>query len=92
MDPRWVIKAAGQAQPYFHFVDGFNGPAGNPLPAGDTGFTLSSCPKGDTGPNGPVTDFRLGFFIEPGRAAPVDIRASASAHPIRLLFTSPRPG
>jgi hypothetical protein len=87
-----VIQAPGRSRPYFRFVDGFNGPAGNPLPAGDTGFTLSSCPNGDTGPNGPVTDFRLGFFIEPGRAAPVDIRASASAHPIRLLFTSPRPG
>jgi hypothetical protein len=56
------------------------------------GFTLSCCPKADTGPNGPVTDVRLGYFIEPGRAAPVDIRAPASAHPIRLLFTSPRPG
>src|SRR5258708_34433431 len=27
-------------------------------------FTFSSCPKGDMGPNGPVTDFYLGFSIE----------------------------
>jgi len=85
-----VMKATDRARPYFKFVDGFNGPAGNPLPQGDTGFTLSSCPKGDTGPNGPVTDFYLGFFIDAGRAAPVDVQTSASSHPIRLIFTSPR--
>jgi len=87
-----VMKATDKARPYFHFVDGFNGPAGNPLPKGDTGFKLSSCPKGDNGPNGPVTDFYLGFVIKAGRAAPVDVQTSASSHPIRLIFTSPRQG
>jgi hypothetical protein len=63
----------------------------DPLPKGDTGFTLiGSCPKGDTGPNGPATDFYLGSFIDAGRAAPVQVQASASSRPIRLIFTSPR--
>jgi hypothetical protein len=86
------LKATDNARPYFHFVDGFNRSAGNPLRKGDTGFTFSACPKGNRGPNGPVTDFYLGFVIEAGRAAPVDVRAAASSHPIRLIFTSPRHG
>lgn len=87
-----VMRVADKAQPYFHFVDGFDGPAGHSLPKGDAGFTLSSCPKGRHGPNGPVTDFRLGFVIDAGRTAMVDIQTLASSHSIRLIFTSPRQG
>jgi hypothetical protein len=87
-----IMKATDKARPYFHFVDGFDGAAGNPLPQGDTGFTLSLCPKGNSGPNGQVTDFYLGFSIEAGRAAPVDVQTSASSRPIRLIFASPRQG
>jgi hypothetical protein len=82
-----VMKAADKARSYFRFVDGFNGPAGNPLPRGDTGYTLSSCPKGDKGPNGAFTDFYLGFFIKAGRSALVDVRTSPTSHPTRLIFT-----
>ena len=87
-----VMRAADKAGPYFHFVDGFDGSAGNPLPKGDTGFTFRSCPKGDTGPNGRVTDFYLGFSIESGRAASVDVQASVSSRPVQLIFTIPRHG
>ncbi len=37
-----------------------------------------------------VTDFYLGFSVEAGRGAPVDVQTSASSRPIRLIFTSPR--
>ena len=84
-----IMKAAAKAARFFHFVDGFDGPAGNPLPAGDTGFTLRSCPKGDNGPNGSVTDFYLGFYADGASAALVDIQSSVSPRPIRLIFTSP---
>jgi hypothetical protein len=81
-----VMKPAAGARPYFRFVDGFNGPAGNELPDGDTGFTLSACPRGDKGPNGQVTDFYLGFLIQHGRTAPVEVRPSASSSPIWVIF------
>ena len=84
-----VMKATNKTWQYFHFVDGFNGPSGNPLPKGDTGFTFRSCPKGSSGPNGSVTDFYVGFSIAGRRAAPVEIRSSASSRPIRLIFASP---
>lgn len=83
-----VMKPAAEARPYFRFVDGFDGPAGNELPNGDTGFTLSACPRGDKGPNGQVTDFYLGFLIQRGRTAPVEVRPSASSRPIWLIFAS----
>jgi hypothetical protein len=83
-----VMKPAAKARPYFRFVDGFNGPAGYKLPNGDTGFTLSACPRRDKGPNGQVTDFYLGFFIQRGRTAPVEVRTSASSRPIWLIFGS----
>ena len=86
-----VIKAASQASSHFTFVYGFNGPSGNPLPSGDLGFTLSSCPGGEEGPNGALTDFRLGFSIAAGGAAPVVIQTSASSRPIHVTFTSPHP-
>jgi hypothetical protein len=39
-----------------------------------------------------ITDFYLGFSVEAGRGAPVDVQTSASYRPIRLIFTSPRQG
>jgi hypothetical protein len=82
-----TMKPAPAARSYFHFVDGFNGPSPNDLPAGDTGFTFTACPPNDVGPNGRVTDFYLGFSITAGRAAPVDIWPRPDAHPIRVIFT-----
>jgi hypothetical protein len=87
-----VMKASDKALPYFHFIYGYNGRAGNPLPMGDTGFTLSSCPKGQAGPNGMVTDFRLGFVIGAGHVAAVDVQASASSNPVRVIFAIRTPG
>jgi len=84
-----VMKPAAAARPYFRFLDGFHSGGGNPLPHGDAGFTFSSCPRGQQGPNGHVTDFYLGFTIQAGRVAPVDLRTAASSRPIRLIFMSP---
>ena len=86
-----VMRTAAQTRRYFRFLDGFN-PSGIPLPDGDTGFTFSSCPRGSWGPNGQVTDFYLGFSIEAGRMAPVEVRTSSSARPIRPIFTGARRG
>ena len=74
-----VMKAAGKAGSNFQFVYGFNGPAANLLPPGDSGFTLSSCPAGEQGPNGAVTDFRLGFMIASGSTALVEVKTSAES-------------
>jgi hypothetical protein len=87
-----VMKPAAAAQSYFRFLDGFGPDAGYKLPGGATGFTFSSCPRGATGPNGQVTDFYLGFAIEAGRSAPVEIWPSASPRPIRVTFTCPDHG
>lgn len=87
-----VMKPAAAARSYFRFVDGFGPGVGYKLPAGDTGFTFISCPRGSAGPNGQVTDFYLGFSIEAGRAALVDIWPSASPHPIQVIFTCPGRG
>lgn len=87
-----VMKPAAAARSYFRFLDGFGPGVGYKLPAGDTGFTFSSCPRGSAGPNGQVTDFYLGFSIEAGRAAPVEVWPSASARPIPVTFTCPGRG
>ena len=84
-----TMKPTPEAHSNFRFVDGFNGPSPNNLPAGDTGFTLSSCPRGQAGPNGHVTDFYLGFVFNAARPAMVDIWTRASARPIRVTFTYP---
>jgi len=84
-----TTKPAPAARSYFRFVDGFNGPRPYALPAGDTGFTFTACPRHEVGPNGPVTDFYLGFSIAAGRAAPVDIWPRPDARPIRVIFTCP---
>jgi hypothetical protein len=87
-----VIQPAAAARPFFRFADGYSPGGPNPLPAGDTGFTLAACRWGTPGLNGAVTDFYLGFFIQPGRAAPVDVRSPAMPHPIRVIFTCPARG
>jgi hypothetical protein len=87
-----VMKPAAAARSYFHFVDGFGPGAGYKLPAGDTGFTFDACPRGSGGPNGQVTDFYLGFSMQAGRAAPVEIWSSAIPRPIRVIFTCPGRG
>jgi hypothetical protein len=87
-----VMKPAAAARSYFRFVDGFGPGAGNQLPAGDTGFTFAACPRGTSGPNGQVTDFYLGYSIEAGRAALVEVHPSAMPHPIQVIFTCPARG
>lgn len=84
-----VMKPAAAARSYFRFVDGFGPGAGHQLPAGDTGFTFAACPRGTPGPNGQVTDFYLGYSIETGRAARVEVQPSAMPHPILVIFTCP---
>jgi len=86
-----TMKPTSHARTYFQFVDGFNGPRPNYLPAGDSGFTLSACPRGEAGPNGPVTDFYLGFVFKAARPARVNIWTGTSARPIRVIFTYPGP-
>ena len=87
-----VIQPAAAARSYFRFVDGFSSGGFDLLPAGDTGFTIAACPRGTPGVNGAVTDFYLGFSIQPGRAAPVDVRSRAIPRPIRVFFTCPDRG
>lgn len=84
-----VMKPAAAARSYFRFVDGFGPGAGHQLPAGDTGFTFAACPRETPGPNGQVTDFYLGYSIETGRAARVEVQPSARPHPIGVIFTCP---
>ncbi len=83
-----VMKVAPEARSYFRFLDGFGPNVGYQLPNGDTGFTFVACPRGDTGPNGHVTDFYLGFSSKAGSRAPVDVWTSrSSVRPIRVIFT-----
>jgi len=84
-----AMKPATAARPYFRFYLGFDGPTPNNLPAGDTGFTFSACPRADAGPNGPVTDFYLGYAIKSGRTAKVDIWTRPAARPRQVIFTCP---
>jgi hypothetical protein len=87
-----VIKPEAAAGRYFHFVDGYILAGYDQMPAGETGFTLTACPRGTPGFNGAVTDFDLGFSIEPGWAAPVDVSSSAMPRPVRVIFTCPARG
>lgn len=87
-----VMKPAAASQRYLHFVAGFSPGSYDRLPAGDTGFTLASCPRGTPGFNGAVTDFYLGYSIETGRAAQVEVQPSATPHPIQVVFTCPARG
>lgn len=87
-----VLKPEAAARRYFHFVDGFTPGGYDQLPARDTGLTLAACPRDTEGLNGAVTDFYLGFLIEPGRAARVDVQSPAMPHPMRVIFTCPARG
>jgi hypothetical protein len=84
-----TMKPVPPARPYFRFYSGFNGPSPYNLPAGDTGFTFSACPRSEAGPNGQVTDFYLGYAIKAGQAAAVDIWTRPSARPIQVIITCP---
>lgn len=84
-----VMKAAPAARPYFHFVDGFGSVAASKQAEGEPGFTLVACPRGSGRRSGQVTDFYLGFSIEAGSAAPVDVWPYAGSRPIRVIFTCP---
>lgn len=84
-----VMKPAASARSYLRFVNGFHPGGSNQLPAGDSGFTFVSCPRGHAGANGRVTDFYLGFSIQAGHAAGVEVWPSASSRPIRVTFTCP---
>jgi hypothetical protein len=84
-----AMKPVAAARSYFRFYRGFGGPSPANLPAGDTGFTFSACPRSQPGPNGPVTDFYLGYAIKSGHTARVDIWARPSARPIQVIFTCP---
>jgi hypothetical protein len=87
-----VMKPTAAAWSYFRFVDGFSPGAGHQLPARDTGFTFAACPRGTPGPNGQVTDFYLGYSIETGRAARVEVQPLAMPHPIQVILTCPARG
>lgn len=87
-----VIKPATTARRPFRFLQVIR-PAGHiGLPAGDNGFTLAACPPGDIQTNNhlpEVSDFDLGFFIQPGVQTVVNIWPSASSRPIRVTLTCP---
>ena len=87
-----VMNVAPAARSYFHFLAGFGPGVGYKLGNGATGYTFISCPPGTAGPNGQVTDFYLGFAIEAGSRAPVEIWRSPSARPILVTFTCPGRG
>ena len=88
-----VMKAAPGTQSYFRFLTGFGAGTGyqlpSPLPSGDTGFTFVACPRQHVGPNGLMTDFLLGFSIDPSRTARVEIRTSASPRPVWITLAGP---
>ena len=87
-----VMKPAAAALPYFRFMDGFGPGVGYRLPAGDTGFTFAGCPRGSGGPESQPGSFDLGFSIEEGRSAPVEVWPSPESRPIRVIFTCPGSG
>lgn len=87
-----VMKPAAAPRSYFRFVDGFGSGVGYKLPAGDTGFTFAACPRSLGGSYGQGTAFYLGFSMEAGRAAPVEVWPSARSRPIRVIFTCPGRG
>jgi hypothetical protein len=91
---RAVLTVDPGARSYFRFLNGFdNGSGPYPLSAGLTSLTLVSCPPGTPpGDNGRVSDYYLGFIIKMGSDALVDVRTSASARPIPVIFTCLRTG
>jgi hypothetical protein len=91
---RAVLTVDPGARSYFRLLNGFNDGSGPyPLSAGLTSLTLVSCPPGTSpGDNGPVSDYYLGFIIKMGSDALVDVRTSAFARPIPVIFTCLRTG
>jgi hypothetical protein len=87
-----VMKAAPGTRSYFRLLQGFDASRGIKLARGDSGFTFVSCPKGSPGFNGAMTDFYLGFQIQAGSSAPVNVWTSPTARPIRVIFTCPGRG
>jgi hypothetical protein len=87
-----TLKPDATAPPDFKFVDGYDGPSPNYLPAGDTGFTFVACPRGAPGPNGHVTDFYLGFLLRNGQSADADVTNMADQQSVRVTFTCPGRG
>jgi hypothetical protein len=82
------------AQSYFRFLNGFDNDSGPyALSAGFSSLTLVSCPPGTPpGDSGRVSDYYLGFIIKMGSDALVEVRTSASARPIPVIFTCLRTG
>lgn len=87
-----VMKPAAAALPYFRFVDGFGPGVGYRLPAGDTGFTFAGCPRGSGGPGSQLSSFDLGFSMQEGQLAAVEVWPSPESRPIRVIFTCPGSG
>lgn len=84
-----VMRPAMNASSFFWFADGVHPGGGNALPAGDSGFTLVACRRGNTGPGSQITAFYLGFYIRAGRVAPVEVWPSGASRPIRVILTCP---
>jgi hypothetical protein len=91
---RAVLRVSAGARSYFRFLPGFgNGSGPYTLRDGTAGLTLAGCPRGDVpGPNGPVTDFYLGFVERGGRPALAGVWPAGAARPIRVIFTCPQRG
>jgi hypothetical protein len=87
-----VMKPAAAARRYFRFVDGFGTDVGYRLPAGDTGFTFARCPHGSGAPESQVSAFDLGFYIDEGRSAAVEVWPSPNSRPIWVIITCPGQG
>jgi hypothetical protein len=87
-----VLRAAAGTQTYFRFVYGFGPGVGYRLPAGDTGFTFRPCPRPPGARRARGTDFYLGFYLEPGHAAPAAVWPSGASRPLWVTFACPAAG
>jgi hypothetical protein len=85
-----VLKPDAGTGPYFGFLRGFGpGATYQRLPAGDTGYTLASCPRGHGGPSGDLTDFLLGFSISAGVSVPVKVSSPETPNASWVTFSAP---
>jgi hypothetical protein len=84
-DSRVVLKPAAGTAAYFRFLIGVGNGVAHPLPPGATGYTFAACP----GSTGAMTEFLIGFSIQPGRMVPVQVQTSGSARPVWLTFSAP---
>jgi hypothetical protein len=90
---RAVLTVDQGAWSYFRFLNGFDDSGPSTLSAGFRSLTLVSCPPGTPpGDSGRVSDYYLGFIIKMGSDARVNVRTSASARPISVVFTCLRTG